>query len=69
MKHPWTLFPKGSLFRMVGPHYTPPQRTFMAVEYEKKRGHRDFLPEIIADFMARWPSQSVIDARGGYIED
>ena len=27
----------------------------MAVEYEKRRGHRDFIPGIIADFMVRWP--------------
>ena len=27
----------------------------MAIEYEKKRGHSDFVPEIVADFLARWP--------------
>ena len=45
----------------------------MAVEYEKKRGHRDFLPEIIADFMARWPravppSQKTIKRQAKHLE-
>lgn len=41
---------------MVGPHYDSEQRTFMAVEYCKKRGTRDFMEEIIADFQVRYPA-------------
>ena len=41
---------------MVGPQYNSEQRTFMAVEYARKRGTRDFMDEIIADFQVRYPA-------------
>ena len=40
---------------MVGQQYTPQQRTFMAIEYYKNFGTRDFMDDIIADFVARYP--------------
>ena len=40
---------------MVGQQYTPQQRTFMAIEYYKNFGTRDFMDDIIADFVAQYP--------------
>ena len=44
-----------SALNMVGPQYSAQQRTFMAVEYLKRAGGRDFIDEIIADFVAQYP--------------
>ena len=44
-----------SAWNMVGQQYTPQQRTFMAIEYYKKVGTRDFMEEIITDFIAQFP--------------
>ena len=41
---------------MVGPQYEPDERTFMAVEYFKRCGKRDFMGGIINDFRARYPN-------------
>ena len=62
---------------MVGPQYEPDERTFMAVEYFKRCGKRDFMGGIINDLRARYPiadypALSVNRAGGGnplYAED
>ena len=41
--------------KMVGPHYSSEQRKFMAIEYAKNQGRRDFMDLIIADFQVRYP--------------
>ena len=41
---------------MVGPQYEPDERTFMAVEYFKRCGKRDFMGGIINDLRARYPN-------------
>ena len=40
---------------MVCPRYSSEQRMFMAVEYAKNQGTRDFMDLIIADFQVRYP--------------
>ena len=40
---------------MVGPHYDTAQRTFMAVEYAKNQGTRNFMEDLIAEFQRRFP--------------
>ena len=40
---------------MVGPHYSSEQRKFMAIEYAKNQGRRDFMDLIIANFQVRYP--------------
>ena len=40
---------------MVGPHYTTAQRTFMAVEYAKNQGTRNFMEDLIGEFQVRFP--------------
>ena len=56
-----TLPPKGYLYiwsvkpgkeKMVGPHYTTEQRTFMAVEYARNQGTRNFREDLIGEFQS-----------------
>ena len=44
---------------MVGEQYSPEQRTFMATEYARLRGHRDFMGTIIQIFQQRFPGAPV----------
>ena len=41
--------------KMVGPHYTTEQRTFMAVEYDRNQGTRNFMKDLIGEFQVRYP--------------
>ena len=40
---------------MVGRQYTPQQRAFMAAQYNRRSGTRDFVPLIVRDFLIRFP--------------
>ena len=42
----------------MAPQYTAKMRTFMAVEYNKRAGTRDFVDGIIQDFVARYPGRA-----------
>ena len=39
--------------------FDQPQRVFLALEFHKRRGTRDFLPELLADFSAQFPGARV----------
>ena len=41
------------------PQFDQPQRVFLALEFHKRRGTRDFLPELLADFAAQFPGARV----------
>ena len=41
---------------MVRPQYTPDQRNFLFIEYSKKKGTRNFLHNLIQDFMIKFPN-------------
>ena len=41
--------------KMVGPHYTTEQRTFMAVEYARNQGTQNFMEDLIGEFRVRYP--------------
>ena len=39
--------------------FDQPQRTYLALEFHKRRGTRDFLPQLLADFAAQFPGARV----------
>ena len=41
--------------KMVGPHYTTEQRTFMEVKYARNQGTRNFMEDLIGEFQVRYP--------------
>ena len=53
---------------MVGQQYTAKQRAFMAAQYYKRSGTRDFMPLIIQDFLVKFPGAIPEVAAGGSCE-
>ena len=41
------------------PQFDQPQRTYLALEYYKHRGTRNFMPQLLADFAAQFPGARV----------
>ena len=41
---------------MVCPQYTPDQRNYLFIEYGKRKGTRDFFPNLIQDFLTKFPN-------------
>ena len=39
--------------------FDQPQRSYLAMEFHRRRGTRDFMPELLADFTARFPGARV----------
>ena len=39
----------------MAPQYTRDQRNFLVMEYHRRKGHRDFLPELVRDFQNKFP--------------
>ena len=41
------------------PQFSQPQRSFLAMEFHRRRGTRDFMPGLLADFAAQFPGARV----------
>ena len=41
------------------PQFSQPQRSFLAMEFHRRRGTRDFMPGLLADFAAQFPGVRV----------
>ena len=41
------------------PQFDQPQRTYLALEFHKRRGTKNFLPQLLADFAAQFPGARV----------
>ena len=44
---------------MVGQQYSAAQRNFLSMKYQEKKGGRDFIPEIIDEFVTTFPGAPV----------
>ena len=45
------------------PQFSQPQRSFLAMEFHRRRGTRDFMPGLLADFAAQFPGARVPSER------
>ena len=45
------------------PQFSQPQRSFLAMVFHKRRGTRDFMPGLLADFAAQFPGARVPSER------
>ena len=45
------------------PQFSQPQRSFLAMEFHRRRGTRDFIPGLLADFAAQFPGERVPSAK------
>ena len=41
------------------PQFDQPQRSFLAMEFHKRRGTKNFVPELLADFAVQFPGARV----------
>ena len=48
-----------SVITMVRPQFGREERNFLMLEYHKRQGTRDFVPNLLADFAAKFPGARV----------